>query len=549
MKKFLLLSVIVFACASGTTTMPDATDVTAGRDAIADTKTAETTTDTVTDQGNQAVCPGDDPSFVQTNGGCIQGYLEKDIRIFKGIPYAEPPVGDLRWRAPQQKKAWKVVLDAKRFSPTCIQFMDGLSVGLNKGTGSEDCLYLNVWTPVTRSDTPLPVMFFIHGGSDAFGSASEPVYDGSRLAKKGVVVVTINYRLGLLGFMGDTAFNAEDTYGVSGNYGMLDILAALKWVNANIANFNGDPKKITIFGESAGAIDTCLLMFSPLAKGLFNNVILESGSCLFTKDTQTTSNAVGKRVEKMLNCDGTPDVAACLRSKSTDELVQAGGSIYKNELLGLYPHVDGYFLTESPVEALANGHVPAVPIIAGTNRDEGTAFTGGMKLDTQTDYEAMMSQYGLFLGLSKDDLIAHYPVAKYKNFRDAFNHFVTDATFVCPTRKLLRAMNSRGATVYQYEFTYEYPGSTLGVTHGAELFYVFGSYIQPAIQDVIDVSDTFIAYWTNFAAASDPNGSGLTKWLKYDKTANPYLIIDKAVSTGQDFRADECDFLDTGRGY
>lgn len=549
MKKFLILSVFMTACVMQGEGQTDVVDASLDSPASSDTQVTETTGETIHDQGTQAVCPNNDPAFATTENGCVKGYVEKGIRVFKGIPYAAPPVGDLRWRAPRPVKSWQGTLDARRFSPTCIQFKNGLSLGLNKGTGSEDCLYLNIWTPVTTDKKPLPVMFFIHGGSDAFGSASEPVYDGSFLSKKGVVVVTINYRLGLLGFMGDAAFTAEDVNKTSGNYGMLDILAALKWVNANIANFNGDRTKITVFGESAGAIDTCLLMFSPLAKGLFNNAILESGSCLFVKDDQKASEAVGSRVEKMLDCDGTPDVAACLRSKSTDDLVQAGDTIYKTELVGLYPHVDGYFLTETPAQALANGHVPTLPLIAGTNRDEGTAFTGQMKLATQFDYELLMAQYGLLSGLSKDELIAHYPPEKYKDFRDAFNHFVTDAIFVCPTRKLLRAVNAVGGSAYQYEFTYDYPGAPLGVTHGAELFYVFGSYLQPAIQDVIDVSDKFIAYWTQFAGKSDPNGSGLTNWSKYDKTGNPYLILGKVISTGRNFREKECDFLDTGKGY
>ena len=558
MKNTLILLIFLAACTLQGVDQTDAVDASSDSSVssdITETGPGDTATDTATvsdsasDTDIAAVCPSNNPAFAQTESGCVQGYLEQGIRTFKGIPYAAPPVGDLRWRAPQPAGSWQGVRYAKGFSPTCIQFMNGLSAGLDKGTGSEDCLYLNIWSPVTTDSRKLPVMFFIHGGSDAFGSASEPVYNARHLSKKGVVVVTINYRLGLLGFMGDKYLTAEDPNKTSGNYGMLDIIAALKWVKANISNFNGDPTHITVFGESAGAIDTCLLLFSPLAKDLFSNAIMESGSCLFINDDQKASDAVGTRVEKLLNCDGTPDVAACMRSKATDELVMAGDKIYSNELTGLYPHVDGYFLTETPKLALANGHVPTLPVIAGTNRDEATAFTYAMNIDTENDYNLLMAQYGMIGGFSKDDLIKHYPVANYKNYRDAFNHFMTDVLFVCPTRKFLRDVSKAGGSAYQYEFTYEYPGSTLGVTHGAELFYVFGSYSQPVIPDIETVSNAFISYWTRFAAMSNPNNTGLTNWPAYDKTTNPYLILDKTITTGQDFRSAECDFLDTGNAY
>ncbi len=501
------------------------------------------------DAGHGPACPKNDPTFAMTKSGCVHGYVEQNIRVFKGIPYAAPPVGKLRWRVPQPVQPWQGIWDARRFSPTCIQFMNGLSYGMDKGTGSEDCLYLNIWTPEKTNGKPLPVLFFIHGGSDAFGSASEPIYNGRELAKKGAVVVTINYRLGLLGFMGDPALTAEDPNGSSGNYGMLDIIAALKWVQRNIAGFNGDPSKVTVFGESAGAINACLLLFSPLSKGLFHNVILESGSCLFIKDDQKAADNVGTRMEKALGCNNATDVAACLRSKSTDALVKAGDTIYKNELLGLYPHVDGYFLPEAPKQAIADGHAPVFPVIAGTNRDEATAFTWSWKIDTKDEFESMMAQYALFLGFDKDALMSHYPVTDYKDYRDAFNHFLTDFLFVCPTRKLLRAVNTSGGTAYQYAFNYEFPGSTLGVTHGAELFYVFGTYLRPTLPDVTNLSDAIMTYWEDFAASSDPNGQGLANWPKYDKTNEPYLILDKTITVGQSLRAPQCDFLDTGHAY
>jgi para-nitrobenzyl esterase len=281
----------------------------------------------------------------------------------------------------------------------------------------------------------------------------------------GAVVVTLNYRLGLLGFMGDAAFTAEDPNHSSGNYGILDIIAALRWTRENIENFGGDPDRITVFGESAGAINTCVLLFSPLAKGLFSRAILESGTCLYIKDDQKASEALGHRVERKLGCSDAQDPAACMRSKTTDELVDAGAIVYSSELNTLYPHVDGYVLTDTPKAALKAGKINAVPVIAGTNKDEATAFTWAMKLDTEQDYKNMMTQYSLYLRLSAQDLMDHYPVSDYKDYRDAFNHFMTDAVFVCPTRKLLRAVSKAGAGAFQYEFTYAFPGALLGVTH------------------------------------------------------------------------------------
>lgn len=514
-------------------------------------------------------CGGDRTSLerVQLDSGPVSGVQEDEIWVFKGIPYAAPPVAELRWRAPQPVTPWEEVRLCNTFGPACPQPSQAEIFYLAAGETAEDCLYLNVWSPAKSTDERLPVMVWIHGGSFETGSGSMAVYDGRKLASAGVVVVTINYRLGPLGFLAHPLLSAESSLGVSGNYGLLDQIAALQWVQKNIAGFGGDPARVTVFGESAGAISILDLLVSPLADGLFQRAIAQSGILLdrgFEVSTNGTLDAAeqeGVEFARLLGVDETGDVLAQLRAKTPDELLAVSldaGLMEKG--LTWKPVVDGYVLPDMPTTLWSEGRRQSVPLLIGSNADEGNLFLAGITLDP-TVYESQMRRV---FGSHADEALARYPVSTENDIEAAFSRMLTEIGFASTARLAARSMSTpvtgtdgeptaSASPAFLYQFTRVPFDNPLGAFHGVEIPYVFGNtdMFSPmgTIEQVdIDLSTALMGYWTRFAATGDPNGQGAPVWPKYDPASDQHLELGDTIRISSDLYKEACDFADRVRG-
>jgi para-nitrobenzyl esterase len=485
------------------------------------------------------------------DAGAVSGSAlgdKKDVHVYKGIPFAAPPVGNLRWKPPQPVKRWDGVRVCTDFGPACPQPKVAI---FGAARTNEDCLYLNVWAPAKHAGERLPVMVWIHGGAYVIGSGS---IDGEALARQGVVVVTINYRLGAFGFLAHPLLSKESEKGVSGNYGLLDQIAALQWVKLNIAAFGGDPNCVTIFGESAGAGSVCHLLVSPLAKGLFQRALAQSGSARGPSrhirerwNGLRSMHALGEEIAKTLGCEGNEALAA-LRAKKPDELLRAAKP--SDELFGFVfgPIVDGWVIPDEPLVLFDQGKACDVPFLTGTNADEAAMFTVTVPAKSVADYQ---------LGLKKlfpDDAERErafrlFPAKKDKDVRAALNRAVTLSVFVASARADARAMSRGNSKAYLYRFTRVHPWArllNLGALHGSEIPYVFGNIpeklgYQPKDREL---SNTMTACWVRFAKTGDPNGDGVPKWPAYGLQTDKYLEFGDGVQTGEEFEKAACDFLD-----
>ena len=444
------------------------------------------------------------PSVV-TADGAVVGLRDGPVDVFFAIPYAAPPVGPLRFLPPQPHAAWTAPLQATQPAPVCPQIP--LSTGVL--TGSEDCLYLNVWTPKANDRARRPVMLFIHGGGNR-GAGSEPYYYGENIARQaGVVVVTIDYRIGPLGFLTASALDRESGSGVSGNYGILDQQAALRWVRRNIAAFGGNPGNVTVFGESFGAISTEVQLVSPAARGLFTHVIIESSANVLPTLAATETGTSAATIAAV-GCAGASDVAACLRAVPAASFVVAGGSAN--------PVVDGQVIPLPILQAFQTGQFTHVPLIFGNNHDEETVFVGLQEAAsgpvTAASYAAQLqSIYGADAGA----ILAHYPVASYQSPAQALAAAETDGIFSCLADQKRTALE-RYVPVFGYEFnepgpaqgpifSSPQPGLTLNDYHTSELPYVFGLSSPdgvPVTGKDLALSQRIITYWTDFATVGAP---------------------------------------------
>ncbi|MEL6546897.1 MAG: carboxylesterase family protein, partial [Myxococcota bacterium] len=388
---------------------------------------------------------------VATETGWVRGELDSRAVSWRGIPFAAPPIGRNRFRAPEPALCWDGVRDATEFGPRCPQL---------QVLGDEDCLTLNVWAPRDRSDALKPVMVWIYGGGNDSGSASdtvplsEPLYDGTYLADDGdVVVVTFNYRVGTLGWLAHDALDSSSPHGVSGNYGLQDQLAALRWVQRNISNFGGDPTQVTLFGESAGALNTCMLIASPAAAGLFHGAILQSGECIAPSIEKRKRD--GETVAGALGCTGDDrEIASCLRSASARDVaseVPVDPSTLETWFLTWGPGVDGELLPDSPLALIDRGEHNAVPVMIGSNADETEVFVGPLfSCDAVRDFLD-----GSLPGLT-DTVLEQYPCDGYPAPRQAVIASSTDLLFTCPTRRNARRMAAaQAAPVYRYLYRYQ----------------------------------------------------------------------------------------------
>lgn len=502
----------------------------------------------------------EEPGLVNTEYGAVRGEVLGGTYAFKGIPFAAPPVGDLRFRPPEAPKCWNGERNATAFGARCVQHdLLGQQV-----LGQEDCLTLNVWAPNDKSATPLPVMVYFHGGSNVRGSSSEmfedaPFFNGQPLVEQAdVVVVTFNYRVGAFGFLAHAALSHEDSHGSSGNYALLDQIAALSWVQSNIAGFRGDPKRVMVFGESAGAIDICALVASPLAKGLFSRALMQSGACV--SQPLAAREAYGEIFADAVECTGS-DVAACLREQDPSVLLAAYPAI-ELEAVGLGglefgPTVDGHVLTGDPLTIIGAGKHNDVPLAIGTNADESALFQAAATV-TPDEYEQKLvdaySSADVAAILSVYPKPATSPAAKAQLIA-----LDSDVKYTCPSRLAARAAaNSQTSPVFRYWFTevvnkpLSFPKG-LGAFHGLELYYLFqhgqvpGFPGQPPValeRAEKQLGSDMLGYWTRFATDGDPNGGSGAEWPAYDVTTDTYLDLNETPGSGEGIRTAECDVLD-----
>ncbi|MEM6468495.1 MAG: carboxylesterase family protein [Planctomycetota bacterium] len=479
--------------------------------------------------------------IVQTKSGPIQGVASRDasVEVFKGIPYAAPPVGELRWRPPQDVQAWTATRVCDQYGGKSIQ-----RKGWEQGGQSEDCLYLNVWRSKGSDDKKRPVMVWIHGGGFTQGSGNQGSGGGDVLARRGIVLVSINYRLGALGLMTHPALSSESAQGVSGNYAILDQIAALEWVRDNIAAFGGDPTNVTIFGESAGGTSVYLLTATPLSKGLFHRAILQSPwlDPVIFRDLKKAS-AGGPAAE----FDGVEQTNRLFGANESDPLTKLR-EIPAEEVLEKLKQrwpiaVDGYVFPKNPAQIYADGDQHGVPTIVGTNRDEGTMFAGRQGFKNTGDYrKALVERFG-----ENADRIAEFYLKDTKqDLRKAAVQLITDGWFVQPARQFARAMDDQGTDVWMYHFTKPVWG-WMGAAHAAEIGYVFGKLERPSPEDA-KLSDALMDYWVQFARTGNPNVEGQPTWPAYTTDADQHQVMDVTIKTASGLRREASDLLDQVRG-
>ena len=477
-----------------------------------------------------------EPLSIET--GLIRGSWTKTdpaIRVFKGIPYALPPVGGLRWKPPQPASPWEGTRHCLSFGPSC----PAPNWGDKPLKTSEDCLSLNVWTPASSSRDQLPVMVY-HGSAK-----------GENLASQGVVVVTFNYRHGPLGFLAHPLLSQESARGASGNYGLLDQLLALSWVQRNIAIFGGDPSCVTAFGESAGGVSVCKLMVSPMAAGLFHRAIAESAGPLglryvlpWADGLLSEEEDTGEELVRLLGCDGAQDTLAALRSFSPEQILSASHSVPGPFNLGLRfePVIDGWVIPHDTQVCFASGLQLDIPLIIGSNADEGSRFAPRMTVE---EYRAWIR---VMCTDSADDLLDLFPASTPEEVGPAFNKLYTVMAFAYPARFVAASMEKKKLRTFLYHFT-RVPSTARAMEHGAyhglEIPYVFGNLSIEAGCDSNDLalSRAMMGYWTAFARNGDPNAPGLPHWPPYDGAEDRYLEFGDEIAINTGLFREACDAM------
>jgi para-nitrobenzyl esterase len=485
--------------------------------------------------------PPDNATLIMTQQGPLQGTHEGDVLVWRGIPYAAPPVGELRWRRPDPPAQHTEVLDATTFRPVCAQG------GGNRG--SEDCLYLNVYAPASARGRSLPVLFWIHGGRNITGSGQSEAH---ALALSGAVVVTIEYRLGNLAWIGHPALADEalSLYGArtSGNYGYLDMIAALTWVKRNIGVFGGSPGRVTIFGESAGGADVERLLASPLSRGLVHGAICQSGQGVLTLQNVSTleqAESSGRQLAAAIGCtrDDAAAELACLRAASVEEILGHGIFFSATTV------IDSYVFGEMPLNVYRQRGVN-VPLTLTSNAQD--AIVGFFYPFPMSEEEYLQAVQDNFAELA-DELLVLYPVSAYPTPFDAWTDLVSDASFACPNRALAQIVTARGGTVYWGLYTHRIENdpelAALGAYHNQDVNFVFGEFndyllggYTPTAAE-LQFSSDLRGYWTRFAAHLDPNGTGAVPWAQFTSADQEYLRLDDVFVPGTRYKAQACDLL------
>lgn len=480
---------------------------------------------------------------VKTAQGAAKGKWTRNgtQKAFLGLPYAAPPIGNLRWKAPEPATTWSGVRDATKFGARCEQWHVWDDYIFQDAGPSEDCLFVNVYTPAkAKPINKLPVMVWIHGGGFIAGAGSEPRYSDSPLTDRGVVLVTLNYRLGVFGFLASSDL-ANEHSGHAGNYALMDMVAALQWVKANIGAFGGDANNVTIFGESAGSFAVSALSAAPSARGLFHKMIGESGALFSGAIPMGTMEQRGKRDQSWAGSTGAKSLAE-LRAMPADKILDA---VKNSKGAGFSPVQDGAFLPESLQDAYAAGHQAHVPAIIGWNHDERT---GTLSKDlTVAKWKAYATEH---YGTRADEFLKTFPGDTDEQAMRSADDLTTAQFIALATWKWAEADAAGKTPLYRYRFDQLSPTERLHplpkAFHSAELEYVFGTLNvrQGATwtPEAHTLSTQMMDYWTNFAKTGDPNGTGLPKWPRYDTTKS-VIHLDTAITTGPDSTRAEFEFL------
>jgi para-nitrobenzyl esterase len=475
------------------------------------------------------------PTVVKVETGQLQGAVDNGVVAFKGIPFAEQPVGDLRWRPPQKAKPWSGVRPALKNGHDCLQSEIKGDPGMGTDLG-EDCLYLNVWRPAEASGKKLPVMVWIYGGGLVNGGTQPAIYQGDQFAREGVVFVSINYRLGRFGFFAHPALSAEHPDELKGNYAYMDQIAALQWVQRNIAAFGGDPRQVTLFGESAGGFSVHTLIASPLGKGLFQRAIVESGGGRSAEGSAPglkASEATGLAFGKAQGVEGS-DAAALARLRALPAAAVTGNlnMFTSNANAATYPGpmTDGRLIVETPQRAYLGRRQARVALITGANGAD-------LGFNTAKEMDALMAPFGA----DKAKALAAYDPDGSGNLGRARSRVGMDQLMLEPARFDAATFAAQGLA--SYEFRFDYVGDALkarspnGAPHASEIPYVFDKYgagyiamVTPTHSGEASARDKAVArtihsYWLNFAKTGDPNGAGLPKWPRYDATKDQLMIF------------------------
>jgi para-nitrobenzyl esterase len=506
---------------------------------------------------------------IEIDTGKLRGHVigeKQDVQVFKGIPFAKPPVGELRWREPSAPDSWQGVRDCFEFGNACPQkgqaMMNAIPQLAINAAQSEDCLYLNVWRPVSAKTEKLPVMVWIHGGGYTMGAASQPLYDGESLARNGVILVSINYRLGPFGFMAHPALSKESSRGVSGNYGILDQIESLRWVKRNIAAFGGDPQRVMIFGESAGGGSVLCLMVSPSAAGLFHAAVAQSAPEMslasLRSSTGNRSSAEEQGLELVQRFGLTKDATLQqMRQLDANTLTNSSPNLEVDtkltlDMIGISlpiaPIVDGVVIPALPNSLFAANKAHKVPLVIGNTRDEMTLFL------MQTPFPKEVEKYKKIatdnFGELSSEVLAAYPASDAKGIRSAVLQLVGDVVFGSQARYAARLHAKNGNPTYRYIFSCgskQFPLNLAGAHHGCEIPYLFGMPVNPNKADE-RTAEVVQGYWVNLARTGNPNGSGLPEWPKYNLASDILIDIENEVVMRETHRNFQLDTVDKFHG-
>lgn len=505
---------------------------------------------------------------IKTSSGPVIGVIDDGILYYLGIPYAAAPIGELRWKPPVPSEPWKQARLMNKFSPACAQFEVGIAPGNNEV--NERCLTLNIWTPAPDESVLLPVMMFIHGGGFARGTSAEPMYNGKYLAKNGVVLITINYRLNAFGFLAHPALTARSTTGSSGNYGIMDQIFALKWIRENIRMFGGNPDNITVFGNSAGAASVAALMASSQAKGLFHRAIIQSGGyppSMLRHLNKTQRNlesmeSLGTKFSEVLGIDNNVDTVKELSSRSWQDIASAWERAVQPKITGIgisgawmLNHLieDGYILEKSPREIFRQGKQNNVPLMIGTVADEGTIIPLLMTVSNEEKYHRYLNKC---FGKLYQKVENRYPVDKDSSVKKTLGNLIRDG-FFAGARAMAYHMSDIQPDTYLYQFTMQpkiftwtLPGvagreNEFGCYHAAELPCIFQSVNSSKFQEKdLRFHEQVMNYWIRFARSGNPNGDDATFWPAFDRSEEKHIILDLEIKTGHHLHKETCDFID-----
>ena len=539
---------------------------------------------------NQPAAPLEISPIIDVQTGSLTGgWVDetREIAVYNGIPYAHAPIGPRRWKPPADPIKWVGIRDARAFENECLQYRAGIQEFIRKfiaGHGlagwkqwfaarvvgaapapkeSEDCLFLNVRTGNLGRASLKPVMVWIHGGSHMTGAGNDVFYQANGLVEAGVVLVTINYRLGPFGYLAHPSLSAESPHGSSGNYGLLDQIKALEWVQNNIAAFGGDPQNVTIFGESAGAQSVSEIMASPLGDGLYHKAILQSGSSTYNRihlsdpvETTKSAESIGETfIKPLLPRDALRAGAAELRTLPADAIINRIPDM--PEATGYFlPNVDGWVLPKMIGERIQDGSALNVPILAGYNADEGTLFydpelgkptvlVPGPFPETHTDRIALLNE--IYGEQNARKLIELYQLGDAKHWDAGAQNMLGDDIFGVHMRYLGRASADKGLPTWLYFFsrTPDAPKQTLGAFHASELPFVFDSHspFLNAVEADFELTEKMATYWSNFAKTGDPNGEGLPAWPAYSPSEDVWLHLKHGIETVQGLRRAKLDIM------